>query len=76
MNALIWLAINSCLAIGQLQNFGSSSDPEEKKRGEKTIAQNDEMIRLNRRMLALSVIAIVIAILALLVSVIALVRSK
>jgi len=51
--------VAASLLFGQMQNFGT--DPEEKARGERMIAQNEKMLSQNR-------IAIGIAILALLVS--------
>ena len=56
MGAVIAVA---SLLLGQVQNFGT--DPEEKTRGEKMIAQNEKMLTQNR-------VAIGIAILALIVS--------
>jgi len=53
------LVVAASLLFGQTQNFGT--DPEEKTRGEKMIAQNEKMLTQNR-------VAIGIAILALLVS--------
>ncbi len=52
------------LLFGQVQNFGT--DPEEKTRGERVIAQNEKMLTQNR-------VAIGIAILALLFSLISLI---
>jgi hypothetical protein len=68
IHPLIWFS----LMVGQLQNFGGGTDPEEKKRSQRTIAQNDQMIRLNRWILAVSVVAVVVAIVALVVAVVAL----
>jgi len=54
------------LLFGQMQNFGT--DPEEKTRGERIIAQNEKMVALNKQMVTQNRVAIGIAILALLVS--------
>jgi len=76
MAPLSWLAIvASGLVFGQLQNFGSSPDPEEKKRGEKAISQGERMIAQNENVLKQNRIAIGIALLALIISLIALFRS-
>ena len=66
----IWtaIAISALVVFGQVQNFGNSPDPEEKKRGDKMIAQNKKVIAQNW-------LVIGIAILALIISVIALIRS-
>jgi hypothetical protein len=66
----VWFTITaSALVLGQMANFGSGPDPEEKKRGEQMIAQNQKVISQNW-------IVIGIAILALIISVVALVRSR
>ena len=54
------------LLFGQMQNFGT--DPEEKTRDEKMIAQNEKMVALNKQMVTQNRVAIGIAILALIVS--------
>jgi len=52
MALLTWLAIAaSGLVFGQPQNFGGN-DPEEKKRGEKMIAQNEKAFSQTEKMVA------------------------
>jgi hypothetical protein len=58
--------VAASLLFGQMQNFGT--DPEEKTRAEKMIAQNERMIAQSKKMVSQNRVAIGIAILALLVS--------
>jgi hypothetical protein len=58
--------VAASLLFGQMQNFGT--DPEEKTRGEKMIAQNEKMVALNKKMVTQNRVTIGIAILALVVS--------
>jgi len=58
--------VAASLLFGQMANFGT--DPEEKTRGEKMIAQNEKMVALSQQMVTQNRVAISIAILALIVS--------
>ena len=64
--------VAASLLFGQMQNF--STDPEEKTRGEKMIAQNEKMTALNKKMVTQNLVAIGIAVLALIVSVVSLIK--
>jgi hypothetical protein len=69
-------AIASCLLVfGQNQNFGNAPDPEETKRGDRMIAQNEKVIAQNEKMLKQNRLTIAIAILALVISLVALLVS-
>jgi hypothetical protein len=76
MGPLTWLAITaSSLAFGQLSNFGTGPDPEEKKRGEKALSQGDTVISQNEQMLKQNRVAIRIALIALAISLISVLIS-
>lgn len=53
------------LVFGQLGNFGISPDPEEKKRGEKMIAQNEKVISQNWLVICIAILALIISLIAL-----------
>jgi hypothetical protein len=62
----IWPAIAaSALVFGQMQNFGAGPDPEEKKRGEKMIAQNKKVISQNWLVIGIAILALIISLIAL-----------
>ena len=69
------LVVATCLLFGQLQNFGNAPDPEETKRGEKMVSQNEIVIAQNEKMLRQNRLATSIAKFALVVSLIALLIS-
>jgi hypothetical protein len=62
----IWSAIAaSVLVFGQMGNFGTGPDPEEKKRAEKMIAQNQKVISQNWLVIGIAIIALIISLIAL-----------
>jgi hypothetical protein len=59
MRNLLWSVIAaSSVLFGQLQNFGT--DPDEKKRGEKMIAQNRTAIRIAIGAIVISLITLIV----------------
>jgi hypothetical protein len=51
--------VAASLLLGQTQNFGT--DPEEKTRGERMIAQNEKMLSQNRLAIGIAILALVVS---------------
>jgi hypothetical protein len=63
---MIWPTIAaSTLVLSQLTNFGNAPDPEEKKRGEKMMAQNEKVINQNWLVICIAILALIISLIAL-----------
>ena len=58
-------ALSALPVFGQMQSFGNAPDPEEKKRGEKMIAQNQKVISQNWLVIGIAIVALIISVIAL-----------
>ena len=68
MKHLAWLVVaTSSVLFGQLQNFGT--DPDDKKRGEKMISQNENMIKQQQTAIRFSILAVIISVVSLLIAI-------
>ena len=57
--------VAASLIFGQMQNFGT--DPEEKTRGERMVAQNEKMLTQNRVAIGIAVLALIVSLISLIV---------